>query len=287
MSIAAWAAPLRIASLNPIVSDLARQVGGADVEVIDLMPLGANPHSYYPSPSDLKAASSAVLVLAAGKKLETYLEELQEALGGHVPVFEVGHAVPSLRVDVDEVFICCPEHARGAIDPHWWHSVKNARRAANAIAERLSELDPEHASAYAARNKKYAGQLDLLHGWARKEIGRIPRRDRELATSHAAFGYLCRECGLRAVTVQGLSTEDNPAPGYLKDVIRTLKDHKVKAVFPEDSANPKVMASMVRETGVAVGGELYAGTLPKDEPTYEAMIRHNISTIVDSLLGNQ
>jgi zinc/manganese transport system substrate-binding protein len=107
-----------------------------------------------------------------------------------------------------------------------------------------------------------------------------------LTTSHAAFGYLCREFGLRSITVQGLSTEDSPNPTYLKDVVKTLVAEDVRAVFPEDNANPKVIAGMVRETGVRVGGGLYAGTLPPASPTYEDMVRSNITTIVESLAGN-
>jgi zinc/manganese transport system substrate-binding protein len=282
---ATHAEPLKIASFNPIVSDLARQVGGADVAVIDLMPLGSNPHTFSPTPGDLKTASTSDLILAAGKGLETYLEDIIKSLGG-VPVFEAGRSVPSLRVTVGEVFICCPAHATGAIDPHWWHSVKSAKRAAKGIANKFAEIDAENAEAYGARYRVYAEKLDGLYRWGRKEIARIPRRDRELTTSHAAFGYLCREFGLRSITVQGLSTEDSPNPTYLKDVVKTLLVEDVRAVFPEDNANPKVVASMVRETGARVGGGLYAGTLPPASPTYEDMVRSNITTIVESLAGN-
>lgn len=287
MTVHAFAAgePLRVASLHPIVSDLARQVGGEDVEVIDLMPVGANPHKFYPSPSHLKQASHAALVLAAGKGLETYLHEFEESLGSNVQLMEVGDSVPSLKVEHDEVFVCAPDHAEGAIDPHWWHSVKAAKRAAHAIADKLSEIDPVHASDYERRYTAYAVRLDELHDWARKRISTIPRWDRELVTSHAAFGYLCREFGLRSITVQGLTTEQNPEPGYLKEVVKILTDEEVRAVFPENNANPKVLASMVRETGVRVGGSLYAGTLPTNEPTYEAMMRHNVNTIVEALGG--
>jgi len=278
------AEPLKVASLNPVVSDLARQVGGDDVEVIDLMPVGVNPHTFYPSPAVLKATTESDLLLVAGKGLETYIEDFTASLGGKPPIFCVGCTVPSLRVEVDEVFICCPAHARGAIDPHWWHSVKNARRAALAIAKEFGKRDAANADDYDRRSDVYAEKLDTLYRWARSEIGRISRRDRELTTSHAAFGYLCREFGLRSITVQGLTTEDRPTPDYLKDVIKTLRKHDVKAVFPEDNANPKVLGSMVREAGVEIGGELYAGTLPKATPTYEAMVRHNVSTIVESLL---
>jgi len=280
-SVAA-AEPMKVASLNPIVSDLARQVGGEDVEVIDLMPIGSDPHRFYPSPKDLKKASGAVLVLAAGKGLETYLEKFRESLGGKVPIFEVGDAVPSLKVDTSAVFVCCPAHHH-ALDPHWWHSVNNAKRAASAIGKRFASIDPEHAENYRQRDKEYRKELDGLRDWIRKEISRIPQPDRELTTAHAAFGYLCREYGLRSITVQGLTTEQTPDPGFLKTVVKTLKEHDVKAVFPEKNANPKVLASMVRETGVSIGGSLYAGFPPKDEPTYEAMMRHNIRTIVAGL----
>ena len=285
-AVAAQAKPLKVASLNLIVSDLARQVGGSDVEVIDLIPLGADPHTFSPSPADLKTASSATLILAAGKGLEPYLNDFSQALGD-VSIFEAGRSVPSLRVEANDIFVCCPDHAKGSIDPHWWHSVKSAKRAAKGIADKFAELDPQNADAYKARYSTYAKKLDALYSWTKKEIARIPRKDRELTTAHAAFGYFCREFGLRSITVQGLSTEDNPDPAYLKDVVKTLRDQDVKAVFPEKAANPKVIAGMVRETGVNVGGGLHAGTLPSANMTYEGMIRSNVKTIVDALTGNQ
>lgn len=281
----AFAAPLHIASLHPIVSDLARQIGGDQVVVIDLMPLDSNPHTYYPTPANLKAASDADLVLAAGKGLETYLDEFRESLGGSVPIYEVGRAVPSLRVEADEVFICCPTHASGAIDPHWWHSIKNTRRAAGALADELSRIRPESADYFQQQFKIYAASLNELYAWAKKEIARIPRADRELTTAHAAFGYLCREMGLRSITVLGLTTVHDAEPGYMKEVISTLRQHHVRAVFPEVNANPNVLESMARETGVTIGEYLYADMVGMDNPSYQNMMRHNISAITESLIA--
>ena len=277
------AEPLQIVSLNPVVSDLARQVGGEAVSVVDLMSEGGNPHSFSPTPAHLKQASGSALVLAAGKGLEPYLVKFRESLGGAVPVFEVGEAVPSLVVGAGDVHVCCPSHAHGVVDPHWWQSVRNGKRAAKALSAKFTELDPERAELYAAQYAAYAARLDGLSRWAKREIASIPREDRELTTSHAAFGYLCRELGLRSITVTGLSTEESPTPGHLKEVIRTLKDSDVRAIFPESNANPKVITGMVRETGVRVGGALYATVPAGGSLTYEAMMRTNVTTIVESL----
>lgn len=284
-AVTSLAAPLRVASLHPVVSDLARQVGGDAVEVIELMPFDSNPHLFYPSPANLKEASSADLVIAAGKGMEVYLDEFRESLGGTVPVFEAGRAVPSLRVEADEVFVCCPAHAHGAIDPHWWHSIRNARRAASALADEFARLRPGEKAVFQENFRAYARQLDALYDWARKHIATVPRADRELTTAHAAFGYLCREMGLRSITVLGLTTEHDADPGYLKEVIKTLRDHDVKAVFPAESANPKILENIARETGVRIGGYLHGDMLGQHGHTYEQMIRCNINTIVEGLRG--
>jgi zinc/manganese transport system substrate-binding protein len=285
VTFVAHAAPLRVASLHPVVSDFARQIGGEYVEVIELMPADSNPHIYYPSPENLKQASSADLVIAAGKGMEVYLDDFRESLGGHVPVFEVGRYVPSLRVEADEVFICCPAHAKGAIDPHWWHSIRNARRATSALADEFARLRPEQKSFFHARNRAYAGELDALYTWAKKQIASIPRADRELTTAHAAFGYMCRELGLRSITVLGLTSEHDAEPGHLKDVIKTLREHDVKAVFPAESANPKILETIAREAGVGIAGQLHGDMMGGHDDSYVQMMRCNITTIVEGLRG--
>mgnify|MGYP001231027778 CR=1 FL=1 len=280
-----FAAPIRIASLHPIVSDLARQVGGDVVEVLDLMPFDSNPHTFYPTPANLKEASNADIVIAAGKGLETYLDDFRESLGGQVRVFEVGRAVPSLRVEADEVFLCCPAHAHGAIDPHWWHSIRNVRRAAGALSDEFIRMRPERRDEIRANHSRYVRELDELYRWAQREISLIPRSDRKLTTAHAAFGYLCRELGLRSITVLGLTTEQEAEPGYLKEVIQTLRQYRVKAVFPEMNANPKVLESIAREAGVAIGEYLHGDMPCSEHPTYVDMMRHNIGIISRGLRG--
>ena len=46
----AQAAPLKVATLHPIVADLARQVGGANVEVIEILKPGGDIHHFEPLP---------------------------------------------------------------------------------------------------------------------------------------------------------------------------------------------------------------------------------------------
>ena len=275
---------LVVASLNPIVADLARQVGGDRVTVIELMKPGMNPHAYRPSPADMRAARGARLILAAGKGLETYLGDVEDSLEPGQSILEVGARLPGLTLDSShEVFACCPSHVAGAVDPHWWHDVRQTKRAARILAGEFARYDGEGASIYRQRADAYEKRLDELHRWIRKEVARIPRRQRVLATSHAAFSHFCDAYGFKSVPIQGLSTERQPTPNYLAEVIETIRREGVVAVFPEVAANPKVIESMVKETGVRVGGSLFAGTPAGDAASYEAMMRHNVKTIVSTL----
>ena len=72
----------------------------------------------------------------------------------------------------------------------------------------------------------------------------------------------------------------------MAELLGTIKKEKVKAVFFENTQNPKVIAQIIKETGAKIGGELYADGLGRpdgDAATYDAMMRHNVNTIVDAL----
>ena len=73
---------LKIATLHPILGDMARAIGGSHVQVADLLRPNGNLHSFEPAPQDIAAAGQARLVLASGKNLEPYLPKLKDALGG-------------------------------------------------------------------------------------------------------------------------------------------------------------------------------------------------------------
>lgn len=279
----AWAgANLVVASLNPIMADITRQVGGEHVQVIDLMKPGMDPHTYRPTPEDLRHAEKAQLIVASGKGLEISMDDVRGNLRENQEIFKLGRKVPSLLIDNDNpMFACCPSHSAGQVDPHWYQSIENVIRASRHLSRKLEDLDPEHAEAYRRNAAAYRDRLEKLEDWAKKELSKIPRRDRHLVTGHLAYSYFCEEFGFTAIPLAGLGTEDSPTPSYLSDVVDTIREEHIVVVFPERTSKPSVLEAMVKETGVRVGGYLLSDTPSPDQPTYEAMMRHNIQTILN------
>ena len=277
---ASAAEPIPVTALHPIMGDLARSVGGEYIQVHDLLPLGGDPHTFEPTANDLARLSKAKLVLASGKKLEAYLDNVRAAT--QAEVFEVGRRIPSIMVNTkNPLFICCPAHAHGSLDPHWWQSPRYMGRAARYVADALSKVDPAHADAYKKGARDYVSRMDKLDKWVRKQVAAIPRKDRKLVTAHLAFGYFCKEYGFQAMGLQGLARLQEPTQADLVEAIKTVKEEKLAVAFPEKLAHPKLLENLRRETGIRIGRPLLADTMSEEHKDYEAMIRHNVAAIVE------
>jgi zinc/manganese transport system substrate-binding protein len=270
------AAELKIAVLHPLLGDLARQVGGDQVEVVDLIGPNADPHHFEPKPEDLKKAQGATLYLVAGMGLEGYLPKLKAIIANNATLIEVGATLPALEGNDEE-----DGHDHHGIDPHWWHSIDRFRRATGVVAEALAAASPENAAAFRKNAEAYRGQLDELEKWTRREISKIPRDRRDLATAHAAFNYFCKDFGLTPHPVQGLNREQMPDPKELAALVADLKSNHVAAIFPEKESNPKILTTLTNDTGIRLGEPLIAdGT---GGVGYVEMVRHNVTAIVKGL----
>lgn len=277
-------AALKVATLHPILADLARQVGGAQVDVVEVLKAGSDIHHFEPSAKDIASMRGATLMLAMGKHLETYLDKLRDSVGAGIKVIEVGKPIPSLLLDPkQEIFVCCPEHAKSSIDPHWWHSAENMKRAARIIADEFSSADPANEAAYQAGARAAAARFDELKKWAQQQLTAIPRADRKLVTAHAAFGYFCKEYGFKTLPMLGIGRSDDISAQYIAQTIAAIREHKIKAVFAEDQANPKVLEEIVRSTGIKTGRPLIADGTAHEAHTFETMLKHNVTAIVEAL----
>jgi len=277
---------LEVASLHPLMSELAHKVGGDQVMVIELVGRNDDPHSFDPKPETLALVRSSRLVLASGKGLEaSYLGDLRDGLRGDQEIFEVGRLIPSLTThDANIASGCAPQPGGITIDPHWWHDVRHMRRAARYLANEFARIDPANAEFYQQNAREYRRDLQDLHAWVREEVAKIPQNHRILGTSSAAFGYFCQAYDFKAISIEGTHKERSPTAFELLGIIACLRENRVPILFPEVGANPKALEQIVRDTGIEMGTSLYADgvALPEGEG-YIFMMRHNVNAVVSAL----
>ncbi|MFT3991887.1 MAG: metal ABC transporter substrate-binding protein [Luteolibacter sp.] len=279
LSLTSLAAELKVAVLHPLLGDIVREIGKNHVEVVDLIGPKGDPHHFEPTSGNLKQSAGSQLYLAAGMGLEGYLPKLRGVLAGHAQLIEVGATLPALEGECEDH--SHDDHHHHGLDPHWWHSIQLFSRATQIVADSLIALSPEHAGEFRQNAAAYRAKLDDLEKWSRKQIARIPRQNRQLATAHAAFNYFCKDFGFTPIPIQGINREQSPDPLELAKLVRELKSQNVLALFPEQESNPKILQTLTQDTGIRLGKPLIAdGTGGK---TYEQMIRENVGNIVDAL----
>jgi ABC-type Zn uptake system ZnuABC Zn-binding protein ZnuA len=256
------------------VGDLARQVAGDRATVEQILSPNADPHGYEPRPSDSRAIADAAVVLRSGGELDGWLEGLIDAAGGDAEVVSAGE-----RTD------------RGPDDdPHWWQDPRNAAIAVRTIRDALSAADPGGRSSYSRNADRYLARLRALDRGVAECIGRVPRADRKLVTTHDALGLYARRYGLEVVgaVIPSLSSQAQPSSGATARLAAQIRAERVKAIFPESSLEPDLERAIARETGATVGEPLWADTLGPEGSggaTYIDSIASNTEAIVKGLTG--
>ena len=275
------ARPLRVATLNTVLTEIAREVGGRDAEVEGLVAPGVDPHTFNPSPADIRTLVDADIVLASGLNIEGYLGRLAQSVGPGGRLVAVGDALPS-------VMTFPGAGGRREPDPHWWQSIGNMVLAVDLVRVEFARARPPLASAFSERAAAYSARLEELEAWARDEMAKVPPGRRHLVTSHDAFRYFARDYGLTIHAIGGVSTEAEADARNVAALIELIRRERIRTVFAESSVDPRLVENLVRETGASLGGTLYADGLGPEgsgAESYASMYRHNVRAIVDGLRG--
>jgi zinc/manganese transport system substrate-binding protein len=173
-------------------------------------------------------------------------------------------------------------------DPHMWWDLTRTQAYVTRIAKALETVDPAGKTSYANNAKRYNAELTKLDAWAKLEIAKIPVGKRKLVTNHDALGYFAARYGFKIIgqVIPSLSTEQAPNARELATLSRTLQREGVKAIFIENTLNPKLAQALAAESGAKVAPALYTDSLGNpgsSGDTFVKAFRYNVQTIVNAL----
>lgn len=279
-SLAVFAARPIVVCTTSIVGDVVARIAGDDADVLVLLPIGSDPHTFELVPQDLVLLGDASVIFLSGADLEARLEPMLAGSGR--PLVRLSDGLELLPFDE-------PSEGHGApmsVDPHVWFDPGNVVAWTASIEEELSTLIPEAAERFAARASNYRAELGELETWIEEAIAVLPPERRLLVTDHVVFAYFAARYGFTQVGVvfPGTASSDPSAREMagLMDRIRTLG---VPAIFTGEVVRSSLVEQIARDAGTRLV-HVFTGSLgPPDGPagSYLELIRYDVTAIVDAL----
>lgn len=288
LALPASAAEVKAVASFSILGDIVARVGGDRVELTTIVGANADTHVYEPKPADAQALSHAQVFFVNGLGFEGWLDRLVEATGFAGPVVVASEGVKTHAMAEEEHGH--EGHDHGETDPHAWQSLKNGLLYVKNVAAGLCAVDPDGCATYEANAAEYSAEISALDAKVIADIDTVPEAQRKVITTHDAFAYFGEEYGVEFLAPEGISTDSEASAADVGKLIEQIRADGVKALFIENMSDGRLIQQIASETGVTVGGELYADAL--SEPgqgaaSYLDMFKHNVELLVPAMAGKQ
>ncbi len=219
------------ASFYPL-SFLAEQIGGNKVQVFNLTPAGAEPHEYEPTSRDIAEMENSSVLIMNGLGLEPWYENMKNNINPQKTSLVVaGEGLGDTN----------------SKDPHVWLSPALMNKMAEKIEAAFEKTDPKNEAYYRSNLQMLTEKLLILDGAYRTNLANCAQKT--IITSHTAFGYMAKSYGFTQVSIAGLSPDSEPSPKAMGDIVNFAKTNRVKYIFFESLASPKLSQTIAKETG--------------------------------------
>jgi len=245
-----WAGDGRITvavSLQPYAT-LVKMLGGDRVNVVTLLPPGADPHNFEPKPAVIKAFSVAQVYFTDGSGLDkTWMPRFLGA-NKNVQVVDISKGIEWMKSE--EEHGAHGHHHDEEMDPHIWTSPTRMRFLAQNIFQELKKLDPKYVIDYVNRASMVQDELALVERQLNEAVISMPKDRRSFIVFHPTYGYLAKDFKLKQYTIEVNGKE--PKPRDLANLVKVGRKNGVKTVFVQPQFSKRAAETIAKELGAVV-----------------------------------
>ena len=274
------ARPSVVVSIHPLF-DVVRQVAGDHADVVRILPPGASPHTFDPTPRDVsRIARSDLVVLVGG--LDLWLRDLVEASGSRAPMLEL-MSTPSVLDYLAETYpelVGGLDHGPLGPNPHVWLDPRLMADAARLVGDALAAIDAPRAADYHAAAERVAASLVDLDDEIREALRAV--QGAAFVPFHDAWPYFAARYGLDLIVEIEPFPGREPSPAYLRYALDTIRASGAAAVFSEVQLNRRPAEVVADEAGVALHELDPLGGVPGRD-SYAELMRANVAVILEAL----
>lgn len=269
-----------VTTIFPIY-DIASNIAGETIDVELILPPGASPHTFEPTPQDIRLLQNSQALFYIGHGLDNWALDIAKA------------ADITNTITVDKyVELHNSEHNHGETeqtdglndeqqqDPHYWLTVHNANSIARLIFEELQKTFPQYEQELETNYKRYLEDLTMLDQEIRNELAKL--ESNKIAIFHGAWDYYAEEYGLEIVATFEEFPGKEPSTTYVADFQESIIQNNIRAIFSEPQFSTAALQPIATDLGVTISIlDPIGGT--KNRDSYRNMMRYNTQQIINAL----
>jgi zinc transport system substrate-binding protein len=193
------------------------EVGGSLVSVNVMVEPGANPATYEPKASQMRALSKSDAYVSIGVPFE-------EAW-----LNRISAANPDMVLVDSTTGVELRTFPNGVVDPHIWLSPRRVAIQAETIAQALIQLDADHEAEYVANLELFKKEVEALDVRIAEMLA--PHAGQAFVVSHPSWAYFAEDYSLEMIPIEVGGQE--PSAAELADLVERAQREAVRAVFAQ------------------------------------------------------
>ncbi|OPL09516.1 MAG: hypothetical protein AVO33_06895 [delta proteobacterium ML8_F1] len=242
--------PVIITSIVPTKTFIENIVGDT-YEVVAIVPPGASPASYQPTPDEMLKISQAAYYFSIAvptevanilPKISEFNEEVQLVMVNEL----VAETYPERYFEEDHEEDHEEEeegHDHEGRDPHIWLSPLRVMEMLRVITDTLVADHPEHREAFEASRDAYLGELESLHEYILEETAALPNR--AFIMYHPSYGYFAEDYGFEMLAIEDDGKEET-AKG-IEQIISYARENNIRVIFYQAEFDSEQAETVARE----------------------------------------
>lgn len=235
----------------------AEQIGGEHIKISVLIPPGADPHTYEPTPQQMKDLTKADLYLKIGTlEFEEQWMERIKAANPHMRIVDTSQSVEIIEGD-----------------PHIWLSPRLVKVQAQHIHDALAQMAPDHQEIFQRNHQAFQKRMDDLDGEIETTLSSA--QVREFLVFHPSWGYYCRDYGLREIAIEQEGKE--PTAQEIARIIDEARHQGIKAVITSPQHSGHEAQAIAQDLG---GKVITMDPLARDYENNLRQVTHELADLL-------
>ena len=280
-----------VCTVYPIY-ELTREICGDKAGIELLAKPGIEPHEWEPGSDDMIELEKADILISCGAGMEPWLESCVGALDNKdLKQCDASVGVDLMDFEESEEHLEEHEHdyEHSGTDPHYWLSLKNTKIAVQNISNALCEADKQNEKYYQDKTSEVLDSIGQLEDEYYQAL--LSYEGETIVVSHEAFGYLCRDLGLKQLAIDGLSPDSEPDAKTVAEIVDHINEEGLKVIYFDALTDPSIAKTVGDETRAKLlelrTFETVTDAEYESKITYSEIMAGNLASLSEGLGGKQ